>query len=92
LVASREFPVERSNKEGDQAIGRSRGGLSTKIHALIDAQLAILEENRARNGEMAQRLRAVRCSRSAAAARMPDIPTQPTPSIPIRAFDGFFVK
>jgi transposase len=27
----------RSKKEDDQAIGRSRGGLSTKIHALVDA-------------------------------------------------------
>jgi transposase len=27
----------RSKKDQDQAIGRSRGGLSTKIHALVDA-------------------------------------------------------
>src|SRR2546421_9648532 len=27
----------RSKKNGPQAIGRSRGGLSTKIHALVDA-------------------------------------------------------
>ena len=27
----------RSKKADDQAIGRSRGGLSTKIHALVDA-------------------------------------------------------
>ena len=27
----------RSKKQDDQAIGRSRGGLSTKIHALVDA-------------------------------------------------------
>ena len=27
----------RSKKDPDQAIGRSRGGLSTKIHALVDA-------------------------------------------------------
>jgi transposase len=27
----------RSKKDEDQAIGRSRGGLSTKIHALVDA-------------------------------------------------------
>ena len=27
----------RSKKDRDQAIGRSRGGLSTKIHALVDA-------------------------------------------------------
>jgi transposase len=27
----------RQKKEEDQAIGRSRGGLSTKIHALVDA-------------------------------------------------------
>ena len=27
----------RSKKDDDQAIGRSRGGLSTKIHALVDA-------------------------------------------------------
>lgn len=28
---------ERQKKTNDQAIGRSRGGLSTKIHALVDA-------------------------------------------------------
>lgn len=28
---------ERPKKEDDQAIGRSRGGLSTKLHALADA-------------------------------------------------------
>src|SRR5229473_5711612 len=27
----------RSKKNGPQAIGRSRGGLTTKIHALVDA-------------------------------------------------------
>src|ERR1700681_1234122 len=27
----------RPKKDGDQAIGRSRGGLTTKIHALVDA-------------------------------------------------------
>src|SRR5260370_38234875 len=27
----------RSKKDGNQAIGRSRGGLTTKIHALVDA-------------------------------------------------------
>ena len=27
----------RSKKDGAQAIGRSRGGLTTKIHALVDA-------------------------------------------------------
>src|SRR3979490_136386 len=27
----------RAKKRGDQAIGRSRGGLTTKIHALVDA-------------------------------------------------------
>src|SRR4030088_3568226 len=27
----------RSKKDGEQAIGRSRGGLTTKIHALVDA-------------------------------------------------------
>jgi transposase len=29
--------VPAPKKDGDQAIGRSRGGLSTKIHALVDA-------------------------------------------------------
>jgi hypothetical protein len=29
-------------KDDDQAIGRSKGGLSTKIHALVDAPLAFL--------------------------------------------------
>lgn len=28
---------ERAKNGGDQAIGRSRGGLTTKIHALVDA-------------------------------------------------------
>ena len=28
---------EQKKNEGGQAIGRSRGGLSTKIHALVDA-------------------------------------------------------
>lgn len=27
----------RTKKNGEQAIGRSRGGLTTKIHALVDA-------------------------------------------------------
>src|ERR1044072_8773263 len=27
----------RAKKNGEQAIGRSRGGLTTKIHALVDA-------------------------------------------------------
>ena len=29
--------VPEHEKNGEQAIGRSRGGLSTKIHALVDA-------------------------------------------------------
>jgi hypothetical protein len=29
--------VLRHEKNGSQAIGRSRGGLTTKIHALVDA-------------------------------------------------------
>ena len=28
---------ERKKKQGEQALGRSRGGLSTKIHTLVDA-------------------------------------------------------
>jgi transposase len=28
----------RSKKDGDQAIGRSRGGLTTKTHALLDGR------------------------------------------------------
>jgi hypothetical protein len=38
-------PKRPKKRQGDEAIGRGRGGLSTKMHAMIDAlgnQLAFL--------------------------------------------------
>ena len=37
IVRAHQHSAERPKKHGAQAIGRSRGGLTTKIHALVDA-------------------------------------------------------
>jgi transposase len=37
IVRAHQHSAGAQKKDGDQAIGRSRGGLTTKIHALVDA-------------------------------------------------------
>jgi len=37
IVRAHQHSAGAKKKDGEQAIGRSRGGLSTKIHALVDA-------------------------------------------------------